>query len=61
MAHVRIRHLVLVGACVILFVAIEALSLSHQTRRPLDTAGATGAAGECGVAASPSPSSSPSA
>jgi hypothetical protein len=60
-AHVRIRHLVLVGACVILFVAIEALSLSHQTRRPLDIAGATGAAGECGVAASPSPSSSPSA
>ena len=58
MADVRVRHLVLVGACVILFVAIEALSLSHQTRRPLDSAGASGAAGECGIAASPSPSPS---
>jgi hypothetical protein len=60
LAHVRVRHLVLVGACVILFVAIEALSLSHQTRRPLDTAGATGAAGDCGAAASPSPNASSS-
>jgi hypothetical protein len=60
MAHMRMRNLVFAGACVILFVAIEALSLSHQTRRPLDSAGAAGAAGPCGAAASPSPSPSPS-
>lgn len=61
MEHMRIRRLVLVGACVVLFVAIEVLSLSHQTRRPLDSAAATGAAGACGAAASPSPSLSPGA
>jgi len=50
---------VVVVACVILFVAIEALSLSHQTRRPFDTAGAAGAAGPCGAAANTIPISSP--
>ena len=43
-ARVRIRQLTLIGACVVLFLAIEALSLSHQTRKPLDSAGATGVA-----------------
>jgi len=55
----RVRNLVVVVACVILFVAIEALSLSHQTRRPFDTAGAAGAAGPCGAADSTVPVSSP--